>query len=572
MPTYPKKKLAQLLIQACIRHGVESVIISPGSRNAPLTLGFVNHPKVYTFSIVDERCAAFFALGKAQQTRKPVALLCTSGSALLNYYPAIAEAFYSKIPLVVISADRPNHLIDIGDGQTIRQAGVFNNHILFQTNLQSEDHIGDDDRINSILFDNAAEIDKALDTSVEKKGPVHINIPFDEPLYETVDHLYDFNHIKIEKKIGLQDSLLEEIPIPLNELEKFAAVWNKSEKKMVLVGSSFPDELLQTQMEHLMKDPSVVILTETTSNVSDANFINKIDQLVFPMDDKDFESLKPEILLTLGGMIVSKKIKQFLRRFQPQEHWHVDAQNAMDTYHCLTHHFQISASLFFSQFFFLTENKPSDYLKQWLSLKNYRKVKHNDYLNNLPYSDMMVFELVLKSLPFQTNLQLSNSSIIRYTQLFDIDASIKVFCNRGTSGIDGSTSTALGAANERKGQTVLITGDISFFYDSNALWNNYIPANFRIILVNNSGGGIFRIIPGPKSSEALEYFETPHKLNASSLCSMFGFSYYTANDTIELEAQLAHFYTSSEGPALLEVFTPGSANDLILTSYFKELK
>ena len=120
MPKYPKKKLAQLLLQACVGHGIEQVVISPGSRNAPLTLGFVNHPAVETFSIVDERCAAFLALGMAQQSRRPVALLCTSGSALLNYYPAIAEAYYSKIPLVVISADRPSHLIDIGDGQTIR--------------------------------------------------------------------------------------------------------------------------------------------------------------------------------------------------------------------------------------------------------------------------------------------------------------------------------------------------------------------------------------------------------------------------------------------------------------------
>lgn len=572
MPTYPKKKLAQLLIQACINHGVEAVIISPGSRNAPLTLGFVNHPKVQTFSIVDERCAAFFALGKAQQSGKPVALLCTSGSALLNYYPAIAESFYSKIPLVVISADRPRHLIDIGDGQTIRQAGVFNNHILFQTNLKSKDHNGDDDQMTKVLSDNASDIYKALDISAQKKGPVHINIPLDEPLYETVDHLYSFEHLKMEKEISFQNSLLKENPVPLNELEKFALEWNKSKNKMVLVGSGFPDELLQTQMEHMIQDPSVIILTETTSNVSDGNFINKIDQLIFPLEDDDFEELKPDILLTFGGMIVSKKIKQFLRRFQPREHWHVDPHNAMDTYHCLSHHFEISAQLFFSQFFFLTENITSDYRQKWLSLKNYRKVKHNTYFKDLAYSDMKVFDLILQSLPLNTNLQLSNSSIIRYTQLFDIDASIKVFCNRGTSGIDGSTSTAIGAANERKEQTVLITGDISFFYDSNALWNNYIPANFRIILVNNSGGGIFRIIPGPKSSEALDYFETPHQLNASSLCSMYGFTYYKVEDTKELETQLVDFYDSDEKPALLEIFTPRSSNDVILTSYFKKLK
>ncbi len=572
MPKYPKKKLAQLLIQACIEHDIEQVVISPGSRNAPLTLGFVNHPKARAFSIVDERCAAFFAMGMAQQSRRPVALLCTSGSALLNYYPAIVESYYSKIPLLVISADRPTHLIDIGDGQTIRQADVFSNHILFQTDLQSEDHISDEEKINKILVHNAIEIDKALEISTGKMGPVHINIPFDEPLYETVDHLYDFGSISIRKKTGPANSLLKETPLPLEELEKFAGVWNSSAKKLVLIGSNFPDELLQTQMEHLIKDPSVIILTETTSNVAHKKFINKIDQLIFPFDEVDFEALKPEILLSFGGMIVSKKIKQFLRKFRPEEHWHVDAHQAMDTYHCLTHHFKISAQLFFSQFFFLTEQTESTYQRQWMLLKERRGIRHDTFFEQVTYSDMKVFNIVLNSLPHHSKLQLANSSIIRYAQLFDLDQSINVFCNRGTSGIDGSTSTALGAAFDQKKQTILITGDISFLYDSNALWNNYIPTNFRIVLINNSGGGIFRFIPGPKSSDALDFFETPHNLNASALCSMYGFDYHTAKNAEELECQLKNFYQLSDKPALLEIFTPRESNDLILASYFKSLR
>lgn len=572
MPKYPKKKLAQLLMQACIDHGIEQVVISPGSRNAPLTLGFVNHPSIKAYSIVDERCAAFFALGMAQQSRKPVALLCTSGSALLNYYPAIAEAYYSKIPLVVISADRPRHLIDIGDGQTIRQAGAFYNHISYETNLESEDGINDEVQMTQILSNNAIEIDKALQIATGSMGPVHINIPFDEPLYETVDHLYDFDSIRVREEPGPVDSLLKEIPIPLSELEKFAAIWNGSERKMVLIGSNFPDELLQTQMEHLSKDPSVIILTETTSNVAHKNFIHKIDQLIFPLDNEGFEELKPEILLTFGGMIVSKKIKQFLRKFRPKEHWHVDAHGAMDTYLNLTHHFGISAQLFFSQFFFLTENRKSNYQKQWLFLKEDRHIKHEKLVENAVYSDLKVLDKVLASVPQNTTLQLSNSSIIRYAQLFDIDPSINVFCNRGASGIDGSTSTALGAALLQKKQTVLITGDISFLYDSNALWNSYIPDDFRIIIINNSGGGIFRFIPGPKSSDALDFFETPHNLDASALCTMYDFEYHTAENEKELEFQLKDFYAASGKPALLEIFTPRESNDQILASYFKGLK
>lgn len=572
MPKYPKKKLAQLLLQACVNYDIEQVVISPGSRNAPLTLGFVNHPKIETFSIVDERCAAFFAMGLAQQSGRTVALLCTSGSALLNYYPAIAEAYYSKIPLLVISADRPKRLLDIGDGQTIRQEGVFSNHILFQTNLNSEDQLSLYKDEETMLIKNAKTIVEALVIAVSRKGPVHINIPFDEPLYETVDHLYDFGSIAIKNKPLLTGSLLEEEPLQLSDLENFSLIWNGSDKKMVIIGSHDPDQLIQTQMTHLIKDPSVVILTETTSNVTHDKFINNIDQLIFPLTDVDFEALKPEILLTFGGMVISKKIKQLLRKHPPAHHWHVDAQRSLDTYHSMTRHFEISPQLFFSQFFFLTEIVASSFQDKWLFLKEVRKTKHNNFVQDLSFSDLKVFDLVLKSLPGSINVQIANSSIIRYAQLFDIDPTIKVFCNRGASGIDGSTSTALGAAFQNSEQTVFITGDISFFYDSNGLWNNYIPADFRIIVINNGGGGIFKFIPGPKASGALDYFETSHNLNASALCEMFGFEYFDAKDASQLESHLTKFYAASNKPALLEIFTSSHVNDSILSDYFNNLK
>ena len=571
MPKYPKKKLAQLVLQECVNQGIENIIISPGSRNAPLTLGFVNHPKVNALSIVDERCAAFFALGMAQQTRQPVGLLCTSGSALLNYYPAVAEAYYSKIPLVIISADRPAHLIDIGDGQTIRQEGVFSNHILFEANLEEDASLETDENNGALFLQNADRIESALRRCRKHMCPVHINIPFDEPLYETTDDLYAFGLAEVKEKAMPENSLLKEKPLEVDELQKFADVWNQKNKKMVLVGSCFPDELIQTQMSHLVKDPSVLILTETTSNLAGEHFINSIDQLIFPLDGEGLEALRPEILLTFGGMVVSKKIKQFLRENPPLMHWHVDAHRALDTFHCLKQHFRVSPQLFFSQFFFLTKTRSSQYQSYWLGLKKQRKTRHFEYLDQVAYSDISVFKQVLSSIPSHAHLQLANSSIIRYTQLFDLDPTLKVFCNRGTSGIDGSTSTAIGAAFSKNGTTVFITGDISFFYDSNALWNKYIPESFRIILINNGGGGIFRFIPGPKSSDALDFFETTHHLEASKLCEMYGLSYSSAQDTAQLKLQLETFYQDKGRPALLEVFTPSELNDLCLKDYFKSL-
>ncbi len=554
MPQFPKNFLAQTLIASCVANNIEHVVISPGSRNAPLTIGFTNHLKVKTYSVVDERCAAFFALGMAQQLQKPVAIVCTSGSALLNYYPAIAEAFYSNIPLVVISADRPAHLIDIGDGQTIRQENVFENHILEAISLVENLNI--DESIKEM-------IDETLKVSILQKGPVHINIPFDEPLYETIDEILVFEKETIE--------FVEE-PLNVDELEKFAKVWNNSDRKIVLVGEHFPNELLQIQLEHLTKDPSVLVLIENTANVSHPKFINSIDKLIFPLEDNELEHFQPDILLSLGGLIVSKKIKQHLRKFKPKRHWHVDSKRAFNTFHCLNHHFKITPQLFFSQFFFLTKSLKSDYQEFWLNKKAIRLKKHIEFIANCEFSDLKVFDAILKAIPDNSQLQISNSSVIRYTQLFDINKTLPIFCNRGTSGIDGSTSTAIGAASVVDKNTIFITGDISFFYDSNALWNKYIPINFRIILINNNGGGIFRFIPGPQNSNALDYFETPHNLTAEHLCKMYNFEYSTANNEIELNKELSVFYTESDSPKLLEVFTPREENDIILKAYFNNLK
>lgn len=549
---YPKKELAQLVISGCHQYAIDTVVISPGSRNAPLTIGFSNHPEIETLSIVDERCAAFFALGIAQQKRKPVAIVCSSGSALLNYYPAIAEAFYSKIPLVVISADRPKHLIDIGDGQTIRQENVFENHVLFSAKLIEEENQ---------LQNNSKLLAEALQTSINKKGPVHINVPFDEPLYETVNKLKSFD---------LTDVIESEAKQSVH-IEKLASIWNSSARKMILVGSNFPDAELQEILSQFTEDESVIVLTETTSNLYHPKFINSIDKVIFPLSLEQFEMFKPEVLLTLGGMVISKKIKQLLRKSPPKHHWHVDELSAMDTYHCLSEFVQMNPVKFLSSLQDSNEKTVSDYQQKWLEEKNKRGDKHKMFLQNCEYSDLKVFEMVLESIPSDSQLQISNSSTIRYSQLFDVNATLQVFCNRGTSGIDGSTSTAVGATFAYKKPTVFITGDLSFFYDSNALWNTNIPKNFRIIILNNAGGGIFRFIPGPSTTNATDYFETPHNLTAEHLAKMYGFNYVSVTNLTELNKELKGFYTESNQPKIMEVFTPKEINDVVLKNYFKNL-
>lgn len=548
---YPKIPLAQSILEIFAARGVHQIVISPGSRNAPLTIGFVGNPVFECLSIADERSAAFFALGIAQQTQKPVVLLCTSGSALLNYYPAFAEAFYSQIPLIVVSADRPHDKIDIGDGQTIRQENVFANHSLFNANL-GENASDENDQL----------INEAISKAILQKGPVHINVPFEEPLYETTEVLLVKSQIRSE---------IQQMP-ELENLTAFAEMWNNASKKMILVGVNYPDAISEEIVNWMANDPSIVVLTETTSNLHHESFISNIDTIITPFSNEDFENFQPEILLTFGGMVVSKRIKSFLRKYKPNQQWHVDSLRAYDTFGALTHHFKSEPNAYFEKFVPLTQNVNSHYQAEIQSIKELRSVKQQAYLSKIPFSDFKAFDIIMPCLPKKSMLQIGNSSPIRYAQLIDIDPTISVFCNRGTSGIDGSTSTAIGAAFATKQPTVFITGDISFLYDSNALWNAYIPKNFKIILVNNGGGGIFRILPGHEETPVFNrFFETSHCFTAEHLARMFQFNYLTASNETNLKENLDQLFLSNDQPAILEIFTPTLLNDGILLQFFREL-
>ncbi|OBQ56593.1 2-succinyl-5-enolpyruvyl-6-hydroxy-3-cyclohexene-1-carboxylate synthase [Tamlana sp. s12] len=585
---YPKIPLAQTLVSLCKSKGIKHIVISPGSRNAPLTIGFTNDSFFKCYSIIDERCAAFFALGIAQQLQEPTAVVCTSGSALLNYYPAVAEAYYSNIPLVVLSADRPKNLIDVGDGQTINQKNVFDSHTLFSTDLKldlkDEKHIHSnedvpvlvkvEDRFERLLglqkniqSYNEEEINMALNMALMKKGPVHINIPFDEPLYDVVE------------KESVKPKIIEAVAKP-HDIEDYVLQtcleqWDVSPKKMILVGANMPNQIEMKWLDELAEDDSIIVLTESTSNIHHSGFFPSIDQLIDGLSTEEKEALQPDILVTFGGLIVSKKVKQFLRNYQPKHHWHIDRKRAYDTFFCLDNHIEATPNTFFESFLpKILHYVKSHYKTHWLDVKAKRLKKHKDYIKNIPFSDLKVFNRVLKSIPDDSILQVGNSSAIRYTQLFKVNKTLEVYCNRGTSGIDGCTSTAIGCAVAREDKpTVLLTGDLSFLYDSNALWNNHIPSNFRIIVVNNQGGGIFRILPGHKDTENFDtYFETNHNLTAEHLCKMYGLDYQSVDNEEALASSLTSFYADANQPKLLEIFTPKKVNDDVLLKYFEHLK
>ncbi len=553
MSLFSNKKTVNTLVKLCIEAGLQEVVVSPGSRNAPLLFSFDACMEIRSFTIVDERSAAFFALGMAQQLQRPVGLVCTSGTATLNYAPAIAEAYYQHIPLFIITADRPEEWIDQADGQTIRQHNIYENYIGYSCTLPSEINSPTDERM--II----RKVSQAFDCCTKQLRPVHINVPLNEPLYGR------------QKEIGSNARLIKPVEQSLLSLEGIDIecdnLWKKYDKKMILVGQNISSDF-ETDF---IKMTDAIILTETTSNYHGENIINCIDRTLASVQESELASFSPEILVTFGGQVISKNIKSFLRKNPPKEHWHISLnEDFPDTYQCLTKSMKANPNDFLTK---LQYTKESDFRKKWLKQKEIDQKRHQAFMENCGWCDLKVFSTLTKNIPEGTMLQLSNSTPIRYAQLFEnYNKEISFFANRGTSGIDGCTSTAVGAAFASKKPTLLITGDLSFFYDSNALWNNYIRPDFKIIVINNGGGGIFRFVSEASEEEMQSYFEVSQNRSCEQLAACYDIAYHCCENEKELEAILPDFFSSNNKAQLLEIRTIGIPNGEILKSYFKSLR
>lgn len=550
-----KNPIVSHLVHLCYEHGVRHVIISPGSRNAPFTISFDEDPRFKTYIIPDERAAAFFALGLAQYTSTITAVCCTSGTAALNYGPALAEAYYQRIPMLAITCDRPEEWIDQGIGQSIRQEGVFQNYILKAHSLPSDQRKQEYAArlINEVLLYAKGTI----------PGPVHLNVPLYEPLYDTIEEA-----VTLPRVVNKVQFLHR---VAASEITRLADLWNTSSKKLIVIAAIEKDEQLQVLISKLASDPSVAVLTETHGNLTDERFHPSIDRIIEGISSEQIDSFTPDILVTFGQNLISKKLKQLLTKMNIEEHWHVDpATDLMDTFHALTTQIDDTPFGFFS--LFTPEVKPvdSNYGEQWDVLEEKTRLAHQVFLDKLKYSDFYVYRELMKALPAGTFLQMGNSAVVRYIQLITQRYDIVYHGNRGTSGIDGCTSTAAGAAflNDQA-ITCLITGDVSFFYDVNGLWHQYLSPQLRIIIVNNRGGGIFRIIKGPSGTNQLEkFFESRHSTQAQNIAKTYGLGYRQASKESELEACLSQFFEPSQQAQILEVFTPSELNDKVLKDYF----
>ncbi len=562
--------LVELAIQVCVAKGMREFVVAPGSRSAPITVALAHHPDLSVRVVYDERSAGYMALGMAQQLRRPVGLVCTSGTAAVNFGPAVVEAFYQQIPLLVLTADRPPEWIDQQDNQAIHQVGMYAPHIRCNAVLPI------DDGHESTRWHAVRLVGEALDAAQgPQPGPVHINVPLREPLYPPPNYQHDFNRpITTAERVSSHSILTKSAWQPL------LTQWKNARRKLIVVGMTPTDSMLHAALLRLQADPSVVVFADITANCwPHAAPLVHADVALGTRDPASLDALAPDLVVYIGGQVTSKYLKALLRSHPPQHLWRIQpAGAAPDTYQRTTQLIHMAPATFLDELakrvsVSAAASTHCDYAQNWRALHTQARQSLFRLLNNEPFGEFRAVQLVLNALPGGGLLQLGNSMPIRYANFAGISpehAPFQVNANRGTSGIDGCVSTAVGAASTTLALTTLIVGDLAFFYDRNGLWQRALPPNLRIVLLNNHGGGIFDIIDGPNRLDAdtrTTYFLTPQPLSARRTALDHGLRYHYAAHEEDLLAALPAFFAQSGAAALLEVETEMAVNQQVFQAF-----
>ena len=553
---YSEKETAKILTELLVRKGVRRVLLSPGSRNAPLIISLTRRRELSCRVVLDERVAAYMAVGMAQQSGEAVALVCTSGTALLNYAPAVAEAFYQHLPLIVISADRPEEWIDQDDSQTIRQYAALAPFVKASYRLPAELSCADERWYANRLANEALNTALAL-----PQGPVHLDVPFREPLYGI-------------KAYPTPERTIEAVPVastlPDAEARRLASMLSLGKRVLIVASFAAPDAALVSLLTRAAAFPQVVLLTESLANLPVAEAIPTIDRVLSVMPADRLAEYRPDILITFGGALVSRRLKRFLRENRPEEHWRLDAGgHIVDTMQSLTRHIRLASSDFFAAVSPYWQPAACEYRDLWRALREEAARRHDAFLSSAAWSDLTAFSLLMPALPAGAAVQLSNGMTVRYAQLFEYPQVFRSDGNRGTSGIDGSLSTAVGAAIASNRLTVCIIGDMSFLYDAAALATGDLPPNLRIVVICNGGGGIFRTLAGVSElSESETCFETVRRVDVEGYARLHGIDFYRAADAASLRNLLPRFFQETGRVVILAIETPRLLNAEVLKAYF----
>ena len=551
---YSNKENVNILTSLLVAHGVSYAVVCPGSRNAPIVHNLVTCPDIDCFSVTDERSAGFYALGMAQATLSPVAVCVTSGTAMLNLLPAVAEAYYQYVPLVVISADRPPQWIDQLDGQTLPQQDALGRFVRKAVSLpephNEEEHWFCNRLVNEVL----------LAARQRGDGPVHINVPLTEPLYEfTVDSLPD------ERMITYAAPCVDK-----RLITECAGMFWKASRPMVVVGQSSKEKLIADDFAEI--SGFAVVLNEALSiGCGACHFDELLCQEQLPDD------LVPDFLLYVGDTLVSRRMKQFLRKLPKDVPvWAISEDGAVhDTFKSLCGVIEGHPADAIASLGDLAPMKrrrgTSPFFDRWDELLAETDEKIEDFTPG--YSQMAAVKCLEEMLDDDDDFvtHYANSMSVRLANIY---ACHYVFCNRGVNGIEGSLSTAAGFSLETDQTVYCVLGDLSFFYDSNALWNEELRGNLRILLLNNGGGGIFEKFERLQGSPARERFVmAKHHASAEGICQSYQVAYRAVHNMEELEEGIYWLQQEQgERPMLLEVFTDSANDAKILKSYYDRFR
>lgn len=543
-------RACRIVLDVAMAHGVTTAVCSPGSRNAPLLIAAASRRELRKHIVIDERSAAFVALGIAATSRRPVALICTSGTAMLNYAPAVAEAYYQHLPLIVVSADRPQQWIDQDDSQTIRQYEALANIVKRSYDIDGGNN-PDEERL---WMANRLVNDAMCVATGRPEGPVHINVRLSPPLgAKSATATAPTRIIRMVSPEGIPDK------------STMARLADRVAAARVLVVAGFmpPDNRLNEAMARIAALPNVAVMAETISNLHLPGRLWAIDVTLSTLSPRDKEQLRPDIIISIGGALVSRQIKEYMRDCTQAENWVVGySHTTADCFKNLSTRIEADRARFIRQIAALTSRRKNiteasgagSYATLWAQARARSIESAESFIGNAPWSELKAFDIILRGLPLSANLHLSNGTSIRYAQITMRKMPHACYCNRGVSGIDGTTSTAIGSSLAYKGMTVLITGDMSMAYDVGALGLRLVGDKFRLIVIDNGGGGIFRFISSTSGLEELDdYFCVDPATPYEGLSKAWEWRYIEAASEEELKQKLPAFFDPTAGKTMLRV-------------------
>jgi 2-succinyl-5-enolpyruvyl-6-hydroxy-3-cyclohexene-1-carboxylate synthase len=543
------------LVDILSQMGVEEAVICPGSRNAPLMLALARHPKIHCYSISDERSAGFFGLGLVLANKKPVILCCTSGSAGLNFAPAVVEAFFQELPLLVFTADRPAEWIGQWDGQTIYQKELYGKHVKQFIDFQT-------DELQKPEFYLNVGMGAYQQACAETKGPVHINFPISEPFYPGHGEKLPISSLPILSENDLV-KLGEGAKTKSIDLHRYFDI-KKANSILVTVGQR-PYNKAENEYFSKLASLGIPVIGDATANLP---AICQSNHDLILANEKLWPSLKPDLHIHFGKSFVSKRIKQFLRREKPNKSFliHPNPIGRPDPFQSLTDVIPMDTLQFFLKFTW-----PGQETNPWEIFSQRISSIQEKFFNRPNFTELHVYNDLIKKIENTkaSQVHIANSLAIRYVNWTSAHFSkTEVFSNRGTSGIDGCLSTAVGASQKTSELIISMIGDVAFHYDKNALWNQYVPNNLRIIVFNNGGGGIFRNLEGAKELPELEDFmETKQNLTAKNTCLDAGINYFSVRCFEDWDAIAHQFLSPGQKGYLVEIFTNSTDNADELKKY-----